>query len=175
MPTFLDHVSGHLKWDVLAIQEGFKKQEGLESKGHVVFTAPERSGNLFCPAVIINKRWATSARYAAGGARWVAATVNKDILAVSAHLPYATKRFKAFNDVLLEIEAFLETRKEKFWIIGADLSVKLSGQSDFERIGPSVPNADMTDKGWKRSCRIVEFVTDFDLTVTNSWANTEHE
>ena len=55
---FLGQLSDNYIWDILFLQEGFSRTEGVASEfEHVLFTPTTLTGNLRCPAVLINERW----------------------------------------------------------------------------------------------------------------------
>ena len=89
------------------MQEGFRKQEGLDAGGHGLFTPPELEGGLGCPAVVVHSRRAAGARYVGGRARWVAVDVEEEYLVISAHLPHIGKSMQDFASTLGGIGAFV--------------------------------------------------------------------
>ena len=107
LSMFLDHVEMAAPWDFFALQEGFRKLEGLDAGGHGLFTPSELEGGLRCPAVVVHSRRAAGARYVGGRARWVAVDVEEEYLIISAHLTHIGKSMQEFASTLEEISAFV--------------------------------------------------------------------
>jgi hypothetical protein len=71
---FLAHTSMEHPWDVLLLQEAFRKTSGLEFDAeHLLLTAPRLEGNLRCPSIIVRSELAGMVKSVGGGTRWVAA------------------------------------------------------------------------------------------------------
>ena len=54
---FASQISMLTDWDVLMLQECFRKLDGVNVGAHELFTPPELLGGLRCPAVIVNQKW----------------------------------------------------------------------------------------------------------------------
>ena len=161
-------------WDAVALQEGFRKLEGLDAGGHGVFTPPALLGGLRCPAIVVHRRWASEARYASGGARWIAVDVGTLTL-VSIHLPHCRRTADDFAETLEELENFMASRPSRRIVIGADLNVPLTGTSDGDLIGPAVPIVDLPRRELERQGLVVEFLHKRGLRACNTWADTEFD
>ena len=111
LDTFVEIVSLHMMWDVITIHEGFRKQEGLNSGGHELYTAPQLTkGNLRCTAILIHQRWAGQSTYLDGGTRWLAVSLWETATILSIHLPHSGCKISDFQDTLSEVHGFLEKR-----------------------------------------------------------------
>ena len=107
LDTFVGIVSLHMMWDVMTIQEGFRKQEGLNSGGHELYTAPQLTkGNLRCPAILIHQRWAGQSTYLDGGTRWLAVSLWETATILSVHLPHSGCKISDYQDTLSESTRF---------------------------------------------------------------------
>ena len=101
--------SFHVMWDVKTIQEGLRKQEGLNSGGHELFTAPQLTrGNLSCPAILIHQPWVGQSTCLDGGTRWLEASLWKSVAILSVHLPHTGCTISDYQDTLSEVHSFLE-------------------------------------------------------------------
>ena len=69
---FQSQISMLTDWDVLTLQECFRKLDGANVGTHELFTPPELMGGLRCPAVIVNQKWSGQSKIAGGAARWTA-------------------------------------------------------------------------------------------------------
>ena len=175
LALFLDHVELAAPWDFIALQEGFRKLEGLDAGGHGLFTPPELEGGLRCPAVVIHSRRAAGARYVGGRARWLAVDVEEEFLVLSAHLPHIGKSLQDFASTLEEIGAFVQSYPKRLVLLGGDLNTKLAGTSDDVHIGPAVPRVNLRAAERVRASMVMEFVTKLGLTVANTFADCTHE
>ena len=61
---FLSQISMLADWDVLMLQECFRKLDGVDVDAHELFTPPELLGGLRCPAVIVNQKWSGQSKIA---------------------------------------------------------------------------------------------------------------
>ena len=69
---FLSQNSMLTGWDVLMLQECFRKLDGVNVGAHELVTPPELLGGLRCLAVIVNQKWGGHSKIAGGSARWIA-------------------------------------------------------------------------------------------------------
>ena len=85
---FIGQLSDNYIWDILFLQEGFRRTEGIASElGHLLFTPTTLVGNLRCPAVLVNERWKSvvNVDFAGSGDRWVAVSFAGSSLLISLH------------------------------------------------------------------------------------------
>ena len=178
LDTFVGHVSLHMMWDVMTIQEGFRKQEGLNSGGHELYTAPQLTkGNLRCPAILIHQRWAGQSTYLDGGTRWLAVSLWETATILSIHLPHSGCKISDFQDTLSEVHGFLEKRPKGALLLGMDCNVSLAGVVDRDLIGEAVmerPGRILSVQEKERQALLVEFMEEHSLMACNAWQNTEH-
>ena len=66
---FLSQISMLPDWDVLLLQECFRKLDGVNVGAHEFFTPSELLGGLRCPAVIVNRKWKGQSKIVGGAAR----------------------------------------------------------------------------------------------------------
>ena len=131
------------KWDVLLLQEGFCRLEGVNTGVHVLFTPPSRFGALKCPAIIVHSRWSDDVTAAGGGSRWVAVAFKSEIMWISAHLPHSGRGQIEFEATMEEISSFMAAHVGRKFIIGADANAKLWGTTDHYHVGAQVPRTVM--------------------------------
>ena len=84
---FLSQISMPTDWDLLMLQECFRKLDGVNVGAHELFTPPELLGGLRCPAVIVNQKWSGQSKIAGSAARWTAVELGGQLTFISAHLP----------------------------------------------------------------------------------------
>ena len=87
---FLSQISMLTDWDVLLLQECFRKLDGVDVGVHELFTPSELLGGLRCPAVIVNRKWKGQSKIVGGAARWTAVELGGQLTFISAH--FATQR-----------------------------------------------------------------------------------
>ena len=83
---FLSQISMLTDWDVLLLQECFRKLDGVNVDAHEVFTPSELLGGLRCPVVIVNQKWKGQSKIVGGAARWTAVELDGQMTFISAHL-----------------------------------------------------------------------------------------
>ena len=67
---FLSQISMLPDWDVLLLQECFRKLDGVNVGAHDLFTPSELLGGLRCPAIIVNQKWSEQSKIVGSAARW---------------------------------------------------------------------------------------------------------
>ena len=105
---FLSQISMLADWDVLLLQECFRKLDGVDVGVHDLFTPSELLGGLRCPAVIVNRKWKGQSKIVAGAARWTAVELDGQLTLISAHLPHKGSKLGEFEATLTEIQEFLK-------------------------------------------------------------------
>ena len=85
---FLSQISMLADWDVLFLQECFRKLDGVDVGVHELFTPSELLGGLRCPAVIVNRKWKGQSKIVGSAARWTAVELDGQMTLTSAHLPH---------------------------------------------------------------------------------------
>ena len=135
----LSQISMLTDWDVLMLQECFRKLDGVNVGAHELFMPPELLGGLRCPAVIINQKWNRQSKIAGGAARWTAVELGGQLTFISAHLPPKGKKLGEFEAVLMENQEFASGRPKQHVILGGDFNVSLYGMTDFFHVGESIP------------------------------------
>ena len=85
---FLSQISMLTDWDVLMLQECFRKLDGVNVGAHELFMSPELLGALRCPAVIVNRKWSGQSKIAGCAARWTAVELGGQLTFISALLPH---------------------------------------------------------------------------------------
>ena len=178
LDTFVGLASLHMMWDVMTILEGFRKQEGLNSGVHQLFTAPQLTkGNLRCPEIVIHQRCAGQSTYLDGGTRWLAVSLWKTVTILSVHLPHSGCKISDYQDTLSEVHSFLEKRPKGALFLGTDCNVSLAGVKDCDLIGEAVmerPGRILSAQEKERQALRVEFMEEHSLMACNTWQNTEH-
>ena len=84
-------------WDVLLLQECFRKLDGVNVGAHEQFTKSELVGGLRCPAVIMLQRWSGQSKAVGGAGRWTAVELDGQMTFNSAHLPDKEKKLRDFE------------------------------------------------------------------------------
>ena len=79
-------------WDVLMLQECFRKLDGVNVGAHELFTPPELLGGLRCQAAIVNQKWSGQSKIAGCATRWTAVELGGQLTFTSAHLPHKGKK-----------------------------------------------------------------------------------
>ena len=174
---FLSQISMLADWDVLLLQECFRKLDGVNVGAHELFTPSELMGGLRCPAVIVNRKWKGQSKIVGGAARWTAVELDGQLTLISAHLPHKGRKLGEFEAALTEIQEFLNGRPKQHVILGGDFNVNLFGMTDYLHVGESIPRPrtliDTNDS--LRARALHTMVTELDLTVTNTWMNADTE
>ena len=174
---FLTQISMPTDWDVLLLQECFRKLDGVNVGAHELFTPSELLGGLRCPAVIVNQKWSGQSKIVGGAARWTAVELDGQLTLISAHLPHKGKKLGKFEAALMEIQEFVNGRPKQHVILGGDFNASLYGMTDFFHVGESNPrprkSVDTNDS--LRARALHTMVTELDLTVTNTRMNTDTE
>ena len=96
---FLSQISMLTDWDVLTLQECFRKLDGENVGTHELFTPPELLGGLRCPAVIVNQKWSGQSKIAGGAARWTAVELGGQLTFISAHVPHKGRIRSSFDGI----------------------------------------------------------------------------
>ena len=174
LDLFYTHTSEQLDWDVLCLQEAFVKSEGIKSSAqHIIYTPKIQFPGLKMPAIIVHENWAKQSKYMASGSRWVAASVG-DMAFVSVHLPHATAKVAStLQETLNELSEFIHTLGTRRVCLGLDGNIKLSGYSDGQIIGESVPAYDDEDSARLQS--FYEFLCKHELWLPNTFLSNENE
>ena len=81
--SFVTHISILMQWDVLLLQECFKKLEGVNVGVHELCTPKELSGEWRCPAIVVHERWKGQARASGGTCGWVVIEVGDCLTTIS--------------------------------------------------------------------------------------------
>ena len=174
---FLLQISMLTDWDVLMLQECFRKLDGESVGAHELFTPPELLGGLRCPAVIVNQKWSGQSKIAGGAARWTAVELGGQLTFISAHLPHKGNKLGEFDAVLMEIQEFVTGRPKQHVILRGDFNASLYGMTDYVHVGESMPRPrTLVDTNELLRARALHtMVTELDLTVTNTWMNADTE
>ena len=169
---FLSQISMLTDWDVLLLQECFRKLDGVNVGAHELFTPSELLGGLRCPAVIVNRKWKGQSMIVGCAARWTAVELDGQMTFIS----HKGKKMGEFDAVLMEIQEFLNGRPKQHLILGGDFNVSLYGMTDFFHVGESIPRprtlVDTNDS--LRARALHTMVAELDLTVTNRWDERRH-
>ena len=136
---FLLQISMLVDWDVLVLQECFRKLDGVDVGVHELFTPSELLGGLRCPAVIVNRKWKGQSKIVGGAARWTAVELDGQLTFISAHLPHKGSKLGEFEAALTELQEFLNGRPKQHVILGGDFNVNLIGMTDCFLVGESIP------------------------------------
>ena len=93
---FLSQISMFADWDMLLLQECFRRLDGVNVGAHELFTLTlsELLGGLRCPAVIVNRKWKGQSKIVEGAARWTAVELDGQLTLISAHLPHKGKNWE---------------------------------------------------------------------------------
>ena len=176
--TFYDHVSDAHPWDVLCLQEAFRRTEGLvpepganSDEGHTIFTPTSLHRGLRCPAIVVKQNSSHLSKFVGSATRWVAITFNSKTLVISAHLPHCRLPTPEFTETLEEISGLIAMHPKCKVILGMDANAQVAGIDDGRIIGPSVPPAELTARGRERAGLLLEFLARHNLYLANTWAN----
>ena len=92
LDVWLQQVSDHFPWDLICLQEGFKRLNGIEIRsGHGVFTPCRQLGGLRSLAIIVRSGSACDdVVFLASDTRWLAVkSESMKMIFVSLHLPHS--------------------------------------------------------------------------------------
>ena len=171
---FLSQISMLTDWDVLTLQECFRKLDGENVGTHELFTPPELLGGLRCPAVIVNQKWSGQSKIAGGAARWTAVEAGWSVDFRFQPMCHTKGEFEA---VLMGFQEFVSGRPKQHVILGGDFNASLYGVTDYFHVVESIPRprtlVDTNDS--LRARALHTMVTELDLTVTNTWMNADTE
>ena len=171
--VFLGQLSDNYVWDVLFLQEGFRRTEGIASEfGHLLFTPSTLYGNLRCPAVIVNERWksAVDVAFVGSGDRWVAVSFANEFLFISLHLPHTGGHSVVdFAKPLGELRDFMSTRPERYCMVGMDANVEMGAFVDFHQVGSAVSGQQHTQLELRRATLLHSFLAESDLYLSNTF------
>ena len=134
---FLSQISMLAGWDVLLLQECFRKLDGLNVGAHELFTPSELLGGLRCPAVIVNRKWKGQSKIVGGAARWTAVELDGQLTLISVHFPQKGRKLGEFEAALMEIQENVRPKQHVF--LGGDFNVSLFGMTDYLHVGESIP------------------------------------
>ena len=104
---FLSQISTLTDWDVLLLQECFRKLDGVNVGAHEPLTPSELVRRLPCPAVIIHQRWNTQSRAVGRASRWTAVELGGQLTTISAHLSHKGNQLGDFETVLAYVQDFM--------------------------------------------------------------------
>ena len=116
---FLSQISMLVDWDVLLLQECFRKLDGVDVGVHELFTPSELLGGLRCPAVIVNRKWKGQSKIVGGGGKMDCGRAGWT----------ADPHFSSLAS-LTEIQEFLNGRPKQHVILGGYFNVNLFGMTD---------------------------------------------
>ena len=172
---WLQQVSDHVPWDLICLQEGFKRLEGVSvSGGHGVFTPCRQIGGLRSPAIIVRSgSVCDDVVFLASDPRWLAVkSESLEVIFVSLHLPHRRISLVDYTSTFSVLrEALLAYRGAFRFVLGADTNTQLWGCSDGRLVGNSVipPYAAQTQKDADKLTCLAEFLAEFDLRADNTW------
>ena len=130
---FLSQISMLADWDVLLLQECFRKLDGVNVGAHELFTPSELMGGLRCLAVIVNRKRKGQSKIVGSAARWTAVELDGQLNLISAHLPQKGRKLGEFEATLAELQEFLNGRPKQHVILGGDFNVNLFW---YDRLSP---------------------------------------
>ena len=136
---------------------------------HWLITSGTVVGGLRCPAVLVHERY-TNVRFAGGGQRWAAVTVDEKFLLVSLHLPHKGLDIFEFNACLKELRDFLGSFAQYILLIGMDANTTVQSSIDHIHIGHHVPCRAHSDLDSERACLLHEFLCENGLYLVNTFA-----
>ena len=142
---FLSQMSMLADWDVLLLQECFRKLDGVNVGAHELFTPSELMGGLRCPAVIVNRKWKGQSKIFGSAARWTAVELDGQLALISAHLPHKGRKLGEFEAALTELQEFLNGRPQTTCDLGWRLQcepVWYDRLSPCGRVDPETENVD---------------------------------
>ena len=174
LDTFVEQTSDNYAWDVLLIQEGFRRLDGLElSSGHLIFTSGHLVGNLRCPAILVHERWVgkVDIRYAGSGGRWVAVEFGEHLLFVSLHLPHAGSSLTDFQETLAEVTQFRLTKSHRHFFLGMDANTSVNTVIDHYRVGPAVLPRLYDSRASHRASLLHTFLVDTGTWLSNTFVD----
>ena len=160
-------------WDVLLLQETFRKTMGVKfDSDHVIISAPKLEGNLRAPAIILQSEFGNYVKTLGGGTRWVAAELTikgRRLLLISAHLPHKRLPTERLSEVIGDIEDVISKYPHHEILMGVDTNTKMYGTSDNLHVGPAVPASAHSAKETERAGIVHEFLAKNGLTAQNTW------
>ena len=164
-------------WDVLLLQEGFRKLDGVNVGAHELFTPSALVEGLRCPAVIMHQRWSGQSKAVGGASRWTAVELDGQMTIISAHLPHKGKKLGDFESVLTDTQDFMSGRPGQHLILRGDFNVSLYGFTDYHHVGESIPRPRtlMDTNDSQRARAVAHCRGRIDLTVTNTWMDADSE
>ena len=165
---FLSQISMLTDWDVLLLQECFRKLDGVNVGSHELFTPSELLGGLRCPAVIMHQKW-SGEQMDCGRAGWTddlhfspPAAQEKE----SGRVRADSVRNPKFRDWQAWTAPDLGRRFQCEPVYGID------GLSPRWRINPKTEK--MLDTNETLRARALHtVVAELDLTVTNTWMDAD--
>ena len=132
-------------WDVLLLQEGFRKLDGVNVGAHELFTPSALVGRLRCPAVLMHQRWSGQSKAVGGASRWTVVELDGQMTIISAHLPHKGKKLGDFESVLADTQDFMSGETGTAPDPGRRLQcelVRIYRLSSCGRVDPKTENAD---------------------------------
>ena len=175
LDVWLQRVSDHFPWDLICLQEGFKRLNGVEIRGgHGVFTPCRQLGSLRSPAIIVRSGSACDdVVFLASDTRWLAVkSESMKMIFVSLHLPHRRISLVACTSIFTVLrEALLGYRGAYRFVFGTDTNTHLWGCSDGRLIGNSVPPplGGLSQKDADKLVCLTEFLHEFELRADNTW------
>jgi hypothetical protein len=176
--TFYDHLGDAHPWDVLCLQEAFRRTEGLAPEmgtnsdvGHLVYTPTRLHGGLRCPAIVVHKNSSHLSKFVGSANRWVAIAFNRKTLIISAHLPHRRLPTPEFAETLEELSGLITKHPQCKVVLGMDANARVAGMNDGRIVGPSVPSAELSARERERVGLLHEFLARHNMYLANTWAN----
>jgi hypothetical protein len=176
LDTFIDQLSDNHPWDIVLLQEAFRRTEGIESSHHhVIFTCGELIGGLRCPAILVHERWSHHVKFLGGGVRWLAVEFNSSHVFVSLHLQHRGAGLGPLTQTLAEVRDFLSGTGRRKLIIGMDANTKVGEIMDYVHVGEAVPISAHCAQNGARAVPIHEFLVELGLSLVNTFADASGE
>ena len=170
LDTFLQQVSDNQPWDVLLLQEAFRRTDGIASEWeHLIFTTEAIWGGLRCPAIIFNHCWAQLVKPLGSGKRWVAVRFGMDAIFLSLHLPHTGLSLAEYRSTLYDVAGFLHPLSYRHLTIGVDANVGVAGIVDYAHVGEAVLHREYCVDTSERSQLLHEFLVDHGLVLVNTF------
>ena len=169
--SFISQLTDNYPWNLVLLQEAFSRTDGFEFDGrHVMFTPDKTSGNLRCPAILVNQDLAHSARFLGSDVRWIAVELRDICVFVSLHLPHVGRGFHEFISCLHALEVFLSAIKLPVYI-GMDANTQVSSIVDHLHVGDGVPRTSFDLIMCERASLLHNFLCCHSLYLTNTFLN----
>ena len=143
---FLSQISMLTDWDVMLLQECFRKQDGVNVAAHELFTPSELVRGLQCPAVTIHQRWRGQSKAVGGASRWTAVELDGQMTIISAHVLHKERHwgFRVGSDVNPRFhEREIGTPLDPGWRLQCEF-VRIDRQSSRGRVDSKTENVDCT-------------------------------